>query len=64
MKYLTKKQYGQVVGLSLRSVDRWIAQKKIRTRILVTGGVRIPDSEIEKAFKPNIQEFLSEGKYK
>jgi predicted ABC-type ATPase len=58
MRYLTKKQFGFATGLSIRSVDRWIAQRRIKTRILVTGGVRIPETEIEKCFKPDIQQFL------
>jgi len=51
-----------MVGLSVRSVDRWIAQRRIKTRILLTGGVRIPESEVERCFKPTIQVFLGEKK--
>jgi predicted site-specific integrase-resolvase len=58
MRYLKKSEFGDEVRVSIRTVDRWIAQKRIKTRTLVTGGVRIPSTEIEKCFRPNIQEFL------
>jgi excisionase family DNA binding protein len=64
MRYLSKKEFASRVGLSVRSIDRWIAQRRIRTRILVTGGVRIPETELDKCFKPDLEQFLKDKKYK
>ena len=61
MRYLKKREFGDRVGIAVRTVDRSIAQRLIISRTLKTGGVRIPESEVERCFKPNIQQFLDKG---
>ena len=60
MRYLSKRRFAEEINVSVRTVDRWIAQRRISTRTLVTGGVRIPATEIERCFKPSIQKFLDD----
>lgn len=62
MIYLTKKEFGMRMSLSSRTVNRWIAQRKIVARTLVSGGVRIPETELEKCFKPSVNELINRGK--
>ncbi|MBT4036362.1 MAG: helix-turn-helix domain-containing protein [Candidatus Marinimicrobia bacterium] len=61
MRYLKKAEFASRLNIGLRTLDRWIAQKKISTRTLITGRIRIPESEIEKCFRPSIQEFLKKS---
>ncbi|MBT4398659.1 MAG: hypothetical protein HOD37_04185 [Bacteroidetes bacterium] len=60
MKYLSKRTVANQLDVSIRTVDRWIARHLLKTKIMVTGSVRIPETELEKMFKPSIQEFLDD----
>jgi len=62
VRYLSKKSFAKQLDVSVRTIDRWIAQRRISTRTFVTGGVRIPSSELDKCFKSSIQQFLDESK--
>jgi predicted site-specific integrase-resolvase len=59
MRYLSKRNVAEQLDVSVRTIDRYIAKRIIKSRTLVTGKVRIPVAEIEKLFKPDIQQFLN-----
>ena len=61
MQYLSKRRFALRLDVSIRTIDRYIAQKRITAKTLVTGRVRIPETELDKCFKPTIQEFLNEN---
>lgn len=60
VKYLSKSTVADKFDVSVRTVERWIDRHFISSRKLVTGSVRIPETELEKMFKLSIQEFLDD----
>ena len=50
-----------MLDVSVRTIDRYISRRFIRPSVLRSGSVRIPISEIEKCFKPSINDFLKGG---